>query len=311
MSDIRGGAQARASVPSHLAERILASRSALEGERKTVTALVCDIVDSTGTAERVGPEAMAGLVEESFTRSLAEVHRYEGTVTHSGATASWRCSGRPWRYEDHAQRAVLAASAIAARPVTSRSGSPGRRAPRGADGPEQRRGRRRPDRGLAANGLHGDRRHDQPRRPPAGRRPTGHRRPQRIDVPAAGPWIETSPPARRGQGANGAGSGSPARRVRGPGRPGAEDPGPRARRPEQELEEFGTSLTLVSGAGRAPWCWSPARPGGKSRLIAEVRDPPWVRARPVAGGSHALVRPRDRLLALPRGGSGPLRDPGG
>jgi class 3 adenylate cyclase len=64
-----------------LAERILASRSALEGERKTVTALFCDIVDSTATAERVGAEAMSGVVEEFLARSLAEVHRYEGTVT--------------------------------------------------------------------------------------------------------------------------------------------------------------------------------------------------------------------------------------
>jgi class 3 adenylate cyclase len=81
MSEVRGGAPGRTYAPSHLAERILASRSALEGERKTVTALFCDIVDSTGTAERIGAEAMAALVEDFFTRSLAEVHRYEGTVT--------------------------------------------------------------------------------------------------------------------------------------------------------------------------------------------------------------------------------------
>jgi class 3 adenylate cyclase/tetratricopeptide (TPR) repeat protein len=100
-------------TPSHLAERILASRSALEGERKTVTALFCDIVNSTGTAERVGSEAMAGLVEEFFTRSLAEVHRYEGTVTQFLGDGFLALFGAPLTYEDHAHRAILAASAIA------------------------------------------------------------------------------------------------------------------------------------------------------------------------------------------------------
>jgi class 3 adenylate cyclase/tetratricopeptide (TPR) repeat protein len=100
--------------PSHLADRILASRSALEGERKTVTALFCDIVDSTGTAERIGAEAMAALVEEFFTRSLAEVHRYEGTVTQFLGDGFLALFGAPLTQEDHAHRAVLAAWGVAA-----------------------------------------------------------------------------------------------------------------------------------------------------------------------------------------------------
>jgi class 3 adenylate cyclase len=45
-------------TPAHLAEKILASRHALSGERKQVTVLFCDIVNSTALAERLGPEAM-------------------------------------------------------------------------------------------------------------------------------------------------------------------------------------------------------------------------------------------------------------
>src|SRR4051812_24211101 len=45
-------------TPPHLASQILQSRSALEGERKQVTVLFCDLVGSTSLAERLGPEAM-------------------------------------------------------------------------------------------------------------------------------------------------------------------------------------------------------------------------------------------------------------
>src|SRR5262249_34014572 len=55
-----GSALARAGpesyTPRHLAERILTSRSAIEGERKPVTVLICDVASSTSLAERVGPD---------------------------------------------------------------------------------------------------------------------------------------------------------------------------------------------------------------------------------------------------------------
>src|SRR5262245_55773148 len=45
-------------TPAHLAERILKVRSALEGERKPVSVLFCDIVGSTTLASQLGPETM-------------------------------------------------------------------------------------------------------------------------------------------------------------------------------------------------------------------------------------------------------------
>jgi len=67
-------------TPGHLAERILTSASALEGERKQVTVLFCDLVESTALAARLGPEAMHTLLNRFFEVALDEVHRYEGTI---------------------------------------------------------------------------------------------------------------------------------------------------------------------------------------------------------------------------------------
>ena len=62
-------------TPKHLVEKILISKSALEGERKQVTVLFCDIVGSTALAEHLGAEAMHGLLDRFFELALAEVHR--------------------------------------------------------------------------------------------------------------------------------------------------------------------------------------------------------------------------------------------
>src|SRR5262245_5343278 len=70
----------RSYTPAHLAERILTNRGALEGERKQVSIVFCDLSDSTGLAVRVGPESMHDLLGRFFELALAEVHRYEGTV---------------------------------------------------------------------------------------------------------------------------------------------------------------------------------------------------------------------------------------
>ena len=67
-------------TPQYLAEKILTSRSALEGERKQVTVLFCDLANSTAIAERIGPEAMHTLLNRFFELALDDVHRYEGTI---------------------------------------------------------------------------------------------------------------------------------------------------------------------------------------------------------------------------------------
>ena len=99
-------------TPKHLADRILTSKSALEGERKQVTVLFCDIANSTALAERLGPEAMHDLLDRFFELALAEVHRYEGTVNQFLGDGFMALFGAPLAHEDDARRAALAALGI-------------------------------------------------------------------------------------------------------------------------------------------------------------------------------------------------------
>jgi class 3 adenylate cyclase/tetratricopeptide (TPR) repeat protein len=100
-------------TPRHLAERILTSRAALQGERKPVTVLFCDLVGSTALAERLGPDAMHALLNRFFETALAEIHRYEGTVNQFLGDGFMALFGAPLAHEDHARRAALAALGVA------------------------------------------------------------------------------------------------------------------------------------------------------------------------------------------------------
>ena len=99
-------------TPAHLAKSILTSRSALEGERKQVTVLFCDLANSTPLAELLGPESMYGLLNGFFELALGEVHRYEGTINQFLGDGFMALFGAPLSREDHARRAVLAALGI-------------------------------------------------------------------------------------------------------------------------------------------------------------------------------------------------------
>ena len=99
----------RAYTPRHLAEKILAQKSALEGERKPVTVLFADVARSMELAERVDPEDWHRLLDRLF-RILADgVHRYEGTVNQYTGDGIMALFGAPIAHEDHAQRACAAA----------------------------------------------------------------------------------------------------------------------------------------------------------------------------------------------------------
>ncbi len=96
-------------TPKHLADKILQSKIALEGERKQVTALFCDIANSTVLANRLGPEGMHALLNQFFELALTEVHRYEGTINQFLGDGFMALFGAPIAHEDHARRAALAA----------------------------------------------------------------------------------------------------------------------------------------------------------------------------------------------------------
>src|SRR5262252_4185199 len=99
-------------TPKHLADKILTSKAALEGERKQVTVLFCDIVESSRLAERMDPETMHEVMDRALRLMAEAVHRYEGTVNQFLGDGLMALFGAPVALEDHAVRGVQAALAI-------------------------------------------------------------------------------------------------------------------------------------------------------------------------------------------------------
>ncbi|HEY7494043.1 MAG TPA: adenylate/guanylate cyclase domain-containing protein [Candidatus Tectomicrobia bacterium] len=96
-------------TPPHLAEKILTSRSALEGERKQVTVLFADIKDSTELIRDLDPEAAQQLLDPALHTMMEAVHRFEGTVNQALGDGIMALFGAPLAHEDHALRACYAA----------------------------------------------------------------------------------------------------------------------------------------------------------------------------------------------------------
>ena len=106
------GTQERAPLsytPAHLAEKILTSRSALEGERKQVTVLFADLKGSMELLADRDPEEARQLLDPVLERMIEAVHRYEGTVNQVMGDGIMALFGAPIAHEDHAVRACYAA----------------------------------------------------------------------------------------------------------------------------------------------------------------------------------------------------------
>ena len=98
----------RSYTPNHLAERILTSRAALEGERKQVTVLFADVEGSMNLAELVDAEEWHGIMDRFFAILADGIHRFEGTVNQYTGDGIMALFGAPIAHEDHAQRACYA-----------------------------------------------------------------------------------------------------------------------------------------------------------------------------------------------------------
>jgi class 3 adenylate cyclase len=96
-------------TPGHLAEKILTSKSALEGERKQVTVLFADLKDSMELLADRDPEEARRLLDAVLERMMEAVHRYEGTVNQVMGDGIMALFGAPLAHEDHAMRACYAA----------------------------------------------------------------------------------------------------------------------------------------------------------------------------------------------------------
>ena len=96
-------------TPPYLAEKILTSRSALEGERKQVTVLFADLKGSMELLADRDPEDARQLLDPVLERMMTAVHRYEGTVNQVMGDGIMALFGAPLAHEDHAVRACYAA----------------------------------------------------------------------------------------------------------------------------------------------------------------------------------------------------------
>jgi class 3 adenylate cyclase len=96
-------------TPKHLAEKILTSKAALEGERKQVTVLFADLKGSMELLADRDPEEARKLLDPVLERMMEAVHRYEGTVNQVMGDGIMALFGAPVAHEDHAVRACYAA----------------------------------------------------------------------------------------------------------------------------------------------------------------------------------------------------------
>src|SRR5712692_6556745 len=104
-------------TPRHLAEKILSSKTALEGggtgahpsERKQVTVLFADLKGSMELLADRDPEEARKLLDPVLERMMEAVHRYEGTVNQVMGDGIMALFGAPLAHEDHAVRACYAA----------------------------------------------------------------------------------------------------------------------------------------------------------------------------------------------------------
>jgi class 3 adenylate cyclase/tetratricopeptide (TPR) repeat protein len=99
-------------TPTHLAEKILMSKGALEGERKQVTVLFADLKGSLELLADRDPEEARALLDPVLDRMMTAVHRYEGTVNQVLGDGIMALFGAPLAHEDHAARACYAALAM-------------------------------------------------------------------------------------------------------------------------------------------------------------------------------------------------------
>jgi class 3 adenylate cyclase/tetratricopeptide (TPR) repeat protein len=98
-------------TPPHLVRAVLKTRSAIEGERKQVSVLHCDVAGSTELSQRLDAEAMHEVMDRVLRVAAEVVHRYGGTVNQYLGDGLMALFGAPLALEDHAVRSVHAALA--------------------------------------------------------------------------------------------------------------------------------------------------------------------------------------------------------
>jgi len=99
-------------LPKGLAEKILAQKDRIEGERKQVTVMFCDMEGFTALSEKIGPEEAYSIMDQVYEILIHKVHDYEGTVNEMTGDGIMALFGAPIAIEDASQRAIRSSLAI-------------------------------------------------------------------------------------------------------------------------------------------------------------------------------------------------------
>ena len=96
-------------LPKGLTDKILAQRDRIEGERKQVTVMFCDMEGFTPLVEKIGPEDAYTIMYQIYELLIHKVHDYEGTVHEMTGDGIMALFGAPIALEDAPQRAIRSA----------------------------------------------------------------------------------------------------------------------------------------------------------------------------------------------------------
>jgi len=99
-------------LPKGLTEKILSQKEHIEGERKQVTVMFCDMQGFTALSESLGSEEVYGIMDQVYEILIHKVHDYEGTVNEFTGDGIMALFGAPIALEDAPQRAIRSAYAI-------------------------------------------------------------------------------------------------------------------------------------------------------------------------------------------------------
>ncbi len=82
-------------LPKGITEKILAQRDRIEGERKQVTVMFCDMEGFTQLSVRLGPEEAYTIMDQVYEILIHKVHDYEGTVNEMTGDGIMALFGAP------------------------------------------------------------------------------------------------------------------------------------------------------------------------------------------------------------------------
>ena len=99
-------------LPEGLTEKILSQKDRIEGERKQVTVMFCDMEGFTPLSEKLGIEEAYSIIDQVYEILIHKVHDYEGTVNEMTGDGIIALFGAPVTLEDAPQRAIRSSLAI-------------------------------------------------------------------------------------------------------------------------------------------------------------------------------------------------------